>query len=96
MELHVCYGTFDVPKNHPCKRAHDALTDAGHNPKIVRTGGCFGTDPLWSGRRKIKRLTGTYEVPTLILDDGSIIDESDSIVAWAAEHTLDSSGSASL
>jgi hypothetical protein len=88
MELHVCYGTFDIPKKHPCKTAHDALIAAGHDPKIVRTGGCYGTNPLWSGRRKIKRLTGTYEVPTLILDDGSIIDESRNIVAWASGNKL--------
>jgi hypothetical protein len=86
MDLHVCYGTFGTAQRHPCKKAHEALTDAGHDPKIVRTGGCYRTDPLWSGRRKIKRLTGTYKVPTLFVDDGSIIDGADNIVTWAAEH----------
>jgi glutaredoxin len=83
VELHVCYGTFGSPKSHPCKKAHQALTDAGHEPEVVRTGGCYRTDPLWPGRRKIKRLTGTYKVPTLFLDDGTIVDGTEGIVAWA-------------
>jgi hypothetical protein len=86
MDLHVCYGTFGTAERHPCKKACEALTDAGHQPKVVKTGGCYHTDRLWSGRRKIKRLTGNYKVPTLFLDDGTIIDGTQSIVAWAVEH----------
>jgi glutaredoxin len=83
VDLHVCYGTFGSPERHPCKRAHEALANAGHSPTIVKTGGCYGTDRLWSGRRNIKRLTGSYKVPTLFLDDGSIVDGTANIVAWA-------------
>lgn len=86
MNLHVCYGTFGPLERHPCKRAHQALTAAGYDPKLVRTGGCYRTDPLWRGRRKIKRLTGNYKVPTLLLDDGTIVDGSEKIVAWAARN----------
>jgi hypothetical protein len=84
MDLYVCYGTFGPPARHPCKRAHQALTAAGYDPKVVRTGGCYRTDPLWRGRREIKRLTGNYKVPTLILDDGTVIDGSEKVIAWAA------------
>jgi glutathione S-transferase-like protein len=35
------------------------------------------------GRRKVKRLTGNYEVPTLVLDDGTVIDGSREIEDWA-------------
>jgi glutathione S-transferase-like protein len=84
VDLHVCYGTFGSAERHPCAKAHQALTAAGHQPRVLKTGGCYGTDPLWSGRRAIKRLTGNYKVPTLILDDGRIIDDSEHIVAWAA------------
>jgi glutaredoxin len=84
VKLHVCYGTFGTPERHPCKRAYNALRDAGYEPQVVRTGGCYRTDPLWPGRRSIKRLTGTYKVPTLFLDDDSIIDGTANIVAWAA------------
>jgi hypothetical protein len=83
VELHVCYGTFGAPERHPCKKAHMALRDAGYDPLVVRTGGCYKTDPIWKGRRKIKRLTGTYKVPTLFLDDGTIIDGTANIVSWA-------------
>lgn len=86
VELHVCYGTFGTPESHPCKKAHRALIEAGHEPRVVRTGGCYGTDRLWPRRRKVKRLTGNYKVPTLVLDDGTIVDGSENIVDWARAH----------
>ena len=88
VELHVCYGTFGTPEKHPCKRAHQALSDAGYEPQVVRTGGCYGTDPLWPRRRAVKRATGTYQVPTLFLDDGTTVDGSENIVAWAEANAV--------
>jgi hypothetical protein len=84
MDLYVCYGTAGAAKRHPCARAYQALFASGHRPRVVKTYGCYGTDRLFSGRRAVKRLTGNHEVPTLVLDDGSIIDGSEKIVAWAA------------
>lgn len=84
MRLHVCYGTFGPADRHPCARAHRALQAAGHRPEVVRTFGCLGTDRLFKGRREVKRLTSSYKVPTLLLDDGTLIDGSQNIVAWAA------------
>ena len=84
MDLYVCYGTYGPGPRHPCAKAHRALAAAGHRPTVVKTYGCYGTDRLFSGRRKIKDLTGNSKVPTLILDDGTIIDGSENIVAWAA------------
>jgi hypothetical protein len=83
MKLYVCYGTFGPDKRHPCAKAHSALVAAGHEPEVIRTYGCFGTDRHWSGRRTVNRLTGNYKVPTLLLEDGTVIDESSNIVAWA-------------
>lgn len=54
-------GRLVLPECHPCNKAHKALNDAGYEPRVVRTGGCYGADPLWSGRRAIKRLTGSYK-----------------------------------
>jgi hypothetical protein len=89
MELYVCYGTFGPTERHACARAYRALAASGHQPKVVRTYGCYGTDRFFSGRREIKRLTGSYKVPTLVLDDGSIVDESQNIVAWAEANPAD-------
>jgi hypothetical protein len=85
VKLYVCYGTF-AADHHPCGKAHRALTGAGHSPRVIRTYGCLGTDRLFEGRRTVKDLTGNYKVPTLVLDDGSVIDESGNIVAWAEQN----------
>jgi hypothetical protein len=82
MKLYVCWGTFR-PERHPCGNAYKALADAGHQPEIVKTHGCYGTDPLFPGRREVKRLTGNYKVPTLVLDDGTVVDDSANIIGWA-------------
>ena len=34
-------------------------------------------------RREVKRMTGNYKVPTLVLDDGTIVDGSQNIIDWA-------------
>ena len=85
MKLYTCYGTFKSrkPDGHPCRTAHDALTAAGHEPRVVRTGGCV-LDPAFPGRRHVHKLTGNYKVPTLELDDGTVTDSTANIVAWAA------------
>jgi hypothetical protein len=87
VKLYVCYGTFPTPRpgGHPCANAHRALRDAGHDPEVVRTYG-FGAlpDALNGPRRaEVKRLTGNSWVPVLVLDDGTVIDGSKQIVAWA-------------
>jgi hypothetical protein len=89
MDLYVCYGTLGPVKRHPCARAYRALTAAGHRPNVIRTYGCYGTDRFFSGRRAIRGLTGNYKVPTLVLDDGTVIDESENIAAWAARQAPD-------
>jgi hypothetical protein len=85
VKLYTCYGTFKSrkPGGHPCRNAYDALATAGHEPEVIKTYGCFRTDPLFPGRRMIKKRTGNYQVPTLELDDGSLVDGTDPIIAWA-------------
>lgn len=89
MKLYVCYGTFPSPRpgGHPCANAYHALRDAGHKPELVKAYG-LGVLPklfnMTAGRREVERLTGNRMVPTLVLDDGSVIDGSREIVAWAA------------
>jgi hypothetical protein len=83
VKLYVCYGTFGGDR-HACGRAYDALEASGHRPEVIRTYGCYGTDRFFSGRRFVRDLTGSYKVPTLVLDDGTVVDESRAIVDWAA------------
>jgi hypothetical protein len=91
MKLYVCWGTFPTPRpgGHPCANAHNALRDAGYEPEVIKS---YGFAPLPAalnntpGRREVQRLTGNRWVPTLVLDDASVIDGSREIVAWAQGH----------
>ena len=100
MKLYVCYGTFKAaprPGGHPCGKAHEALTNAGYEPKVVRT---YGWGPLGavrnatSGRREVKRLTGNYWVPLLVNDDGTMIQGSREIIEWAKANPASAGGAA--
>ena len=89
MKLYVCWGTFPTPRpgGHPCANAYHALKDAGHDPDVIRS---YGFAPLPAalnstrGRREVQELTGNRWVPTLVLDDDTVIDTSQRIVDWAA------------
>ncbi len=88
MKLYICWGTFPTvrPGGHPCRNAYLALKDAGHEPELVRSYGLALFGPLLNqtpGRREVKRLTGNNWVPTLVLDDGTVIDGSHEIANWA-------------
>jgi hypothetical protein len=91
MKLYVCYGLFKSPRpgGHPCRNAHEALREAGYDPQVVKSYG-LGVLPkvfnMTSGRREVERLTGNRMVPTLVLDDGTAIDGSHEIAAWAKAH----------
>jgi hypothetical protein len=89
VRLYICYGTFPAPwrpGGHPCRNAYNALAQAGHEPEIVRSYG-YAPLPSWlnatPGRREVENLTGNRWVPTLVLDDDTVIDGSKEIIAWA-------------
>ncbi len=93
MKLYVCWGTWTAGKPlhaHPCGEANQALVKAGHRPEVIRSYG-LGLLPraidaindLTRGRREAKALTGNYWVPVLVLDDETVIQGSEKIVAWA-------------
>jgi hypothetical protein len=96
MKLYVCWGTFPVPwprrgaswrpSAHPCKKAHDALKEAGYSPEVIKSYGFHFLPDLTSGRKEAKRLTGQSYVPLLVLDDGEVISDSANIARWAREH----------
>jgi hypothetical protein len=89
MKLYVCYGTFTAtprPGGHPCGNAYRALKDSGHQPEVIRSYGLGILPDIFnrtSGRQEVKRLTGNRMVPTLVLVDGTVIDGSEEILAWA-------------
>ena len=88
MKLYICWGTFQTPRpgGHPCRNAAMALEKAGHRPELIKS---YGFAPLpealnaTRGRREVQELTGNRWVPTLVLDDGTVVDGSREIVAWA-------------
>ncbi|MGI8865052.1 MAG: glutathione S-transferase N-terminal domain-containing protein [Solirubrobacteraceae bacterium] len=41
-------------------------------------------------RQELRRLTGTDEIPTLVLADGTVINETDRILEYLDEHCADS------
>ena len=88
MKLYVCWGTFSSPRpgGHPCGNAYRALKSAGHDPQVIKSYG-FALLPAalnnTRGRREVQQLTGNRWVPTLLLDDQTVIDGSHEIVAWA-------------
>lgn len=92
MKLYVCYGTFTTtprPGGHPCGNAYAALREAGHDPEVIRSYGLAvlpGAFNRTKGRKTVKELTGSYEVPVLVTDDGEVVSDSKRIVAWAQSH----------
>jgi hypothetical protein len=88
VKLYVCYGTFPTPRpgGHPCANAYHALKDSGHDPQVIKSYGLGmlpGVFNRTNGRQAVERLTGNRMVPTLELSDGTVIDGSGEIVAWA-------------
>jgi glutathione S-transferase len=75
---------------HPCGRAAKALDNAGYEYELRSVGGYRFVPWTRPSRNKdraeIKALSGTNEVPVLILDDGTVISDSSKIVRWAKEH----------
>jgi glutathione S-transferase len=75
---------------HPCAKAGKALDAAGHEYEIKTVGGYRMGFWTWSSRAadraEVKQLSGTNEVPILVLDDGEVISGSATIARWAKEH----------
>jgi glutathione S-transferase len=75
---------------HPCAKAAKALDDAGYTYEIRSVKG-YRFVPWTRGSRdedraEVKELSGTNEVPVLVLDDGKVISDSSAIARWAREH----------
>lgn len=75
---------------HPCGKAARALDQAGHEYDIKVVGGyrlALWTRPSRDeDRAEVRELSGTNEVPILVLDDGEVISGSGTIARWAREN----------
>jgi glutathione S-transferase len=75
---------------HPCAKAGKALDAAGYRYEIKTVGGYRLVPWTWGSRgderAEVKKLSGTNEVPILVLDDGEVISGSGTIARWAREH----------
>ena len=88
LTLYVCTIDDGGPPPHACKRAQRALRAAGHDfDKVIAARGIpFGL--FTTGRRpELKKLSGQEKLPVLRLADGSTINGSAAIIAWARDHT---------
>jgi glutathione S-transferase len=75
---------------HPCAKAAKALDAAGYDYEIKTVKGYRMLAWTWGSRgvdrAEVKKLSGTNEVPILVLDDGEVISGSGTIARWASEH----------
>ncbi|HEX7059984.1 MAG TPA: glutathione S-transferase N-terminal domain-containing protein [Solirubrobacterales bacterium] len=91
MVLYTCkHELFGPGLLHPCAKAGKALAAAGYEYELKTVSG-YRTSP-WTWRQRkadraeVKRLSGTNEVPILMLDDGTVISGSSRITRWAREN----------
>jgi glutathione S-transferase len=84
LTLYVCHIDDGGPRPHACRRAQRALRVAGHDfEKIVfDRGKRFGL--FTKGKRpELKAISGQEQLPVLRLADGTTVNRSKSIIAWA-------------
>jgi glutathione S-transferase len=85
--LYTCHIDRGGPPLHACKRAHDALEEAGHEyrTEVLARNRPFGLGT--KGRRpELKALSGQEKLPVLKLPDGKAVNGSRDIMKWAREN----------
>ena len=93
MVLYTCnQKTLGPAIAHPCAKAGKALRDAGYEFELKTVGGYRLMPWTWGSRdddrAEVKQLSGSNEVPILVLDSGEVISGSGTIARWAKEHPL--------
>lgn len=91
MILYTCaggkHGASGPLVKHPCGVAAKALDEGGHEYEVEVVGGFKNLPFSRRGKRDhIVKLTGQEDVPVLLADDGTVVQGSQRIVAWAREH----------
>src|SRR3954451_13111875 len=86
--LYTCQSAHHLGALHPRAGPHGPLADAD----IAHRSAVFGTGrPLGVGtkgkRPDLARISGQEKLPVLALPDGTTVNGSEGIAAWAAEHS---------
>jgi len=84
LTLYVCHVDDGGPPPHACRRAQRALRDAGHDFEKVVYGKGHPFGLFTKGRRpELKQMSGQEQLPVLKLPDGTFVNRSAAIIAWA-------------
>jgi glutathione S-transferase len=98
MILYTCGQKKNGPAfMHPCAKAGKALDAAGYTYELRAVGSYRLMPWTWGSRdedrAEVRKLSGTNEVPILVLDDGEVVSGSGAIARWAKEHPVERSSS---
>ncbi len=81
--LYVCHGDDGGPRIHPCRRVQEALRAAGiEYDKVIAAHGSPLPFMRKGSREELRAATGSTKLPTLKLDDGTVITHSRAILSW--------------
>ena len=84
--LFVCHGDDGGPRMHPCRRAQEAMRNAGIEYEKVIAGHGSPIPFLRKGsREELREATGATKLPTLKLADGTVITGSRAILSWVGQ-----------
>jgi glutathione S-transferase len=87
LTLYVCHIDEGGPPPHACKRAQRALRSTGHDFEKIIAGRGIPFGLFTTGRRpQMKQLSGQEKLPVLQLPDGTTVNGSANIIAWARDH----------
>jgi glutathione S-transferase len=87
LTLYVCHIDERGPPPHACKRVQRALRSSGHDFEKIIAGRGIPFGLFTTGRRpQMKALSGQEKLPVLQLPDGTTVNGSANIIAWARDH----------
>ena len=84
--LYVCHGDDGGPRFHPCRRVQEALRAAGIDyDKVIAAHGSPIPFLRKGSRDELFAATGTRQLPTLRVPDGTVLSHSRAILSWIDE-----------
>jgi hypothetical protein len=89
--LYVCDGDDGGPGLHPCRRVQEALRKAGiEYDKVIAGHGSPFPFLRRGSREALREATGTTELPTLKLADGTVLINPRAILDWIGRQAITS------